>query len=311
MPKRSNTFQRAIRHISEALVPGTARVRESVELPEMGLNEKVLREIDVLVEQDMGISTVRVAVECRDSKRRASVQWIDALDGKYRHLDVDQVIAVSKSGFTKAALQKAYLTKVRPMTPQDVQDEDWPGQFKKLGIARVLYQFILAEVQIKMEPPMESYESGFQVEFEDSTPTDRAQSALPLTIGEVIEELRPHLIASAKSMLKAESLKVYKTVADLRKDAILYWDIPIDEVSLRHPSGSVHRVISLRPVVRVKTKVENITLNQMSLDDKALVTTGWVPGLVERDVETEISIVQTAGQHGARIIASSNKKGGA
>lgn len=64
MPKRSNQFQKIVTYVAEQLAPFGARVGESVELPEQGL-DGVSREVDTLIEIEAGLSTVQIAVENR------------------------------------------------------------------------------------------------------------------------------------------------------------------------------------------------------------------------------------------------------
>src|SRR5262245_55286926 len=102
MPKRSNEFQRLIKRIYDQLAPTGATVRESVELTEEGSTCR--REVDILIEFRIADSEVRLAVECRGSGKSEDITWIDELVGKYEHLAVDKVIAVSKAGFSRCAV---------------------------------------------------------------------------------------------------------------------------------------------------------------------------------------------------------------
>ncbi len=123
MPKRSNMFQRLIQLIESALAARGAHVIESFSLRDP-LN-RIEREIDVLVEIPSGTRTLRIAIECRDHNRPATVEWIDELSGKYLYLPVDRVVAVSNSGFSKAAQRKAKIANIEILTLEDVSDFNW------------------------------------------------------------------------------------------------------------------------------------------------------------------------------------------
>jgi hypothetical protein len=114
MPPRSNEFQRLILLIESHLAPLGAQVSESLMLRD--LIDESQREIDIALEIPTGPRTIRVAIECRDHERPAGVEWIDELIGKYSHLPVDRVVAVSRSGFTKAAQTKASLVNIELLT---------------------------------------------------------------------------------------------------------------------------------------------------------------------------------------------------
>lgn len=123
MPPRSNAFQRLILLLESRLTLSGAVVTESLMLND--LIDGTPREIDIALEIPIGPRTIRVAVECRDHQRPASVQWINELTGKYLHLPVDRVVAVSRAGFTKAARIKAAAVKIELLTLDEAVSFDW------------------------------------------------------------------------------------------------------------------------------------------------------------------------------------------
>ncbi|MCZ8203730.1 MAG: restriction endonuclease [Gemmatimonas sp.] len=83
-------------------------------------------EIDVLLEAAVGPRKLRIAIECRDHKRPATKEWINEIVGKYAVLPIDRVIAVSRSGFTKGAIQRAVGGRVTLTSLSEAQEADWP-----------------------------------------------------------------------------------------------------------------------------------------------------------------------------------------
>ncbi len=74
------------------------------------LNDKVthqIREVDILIKSKIGNSGISIILECRDRKGRQDSTWIEQLNSKLKDLEADKIIAVSSSGFTKPALEKA------------------------------------------------------------------------------------------------------------------------------------------------------------------------------------------------------------
>jgi hypothetical protein len=132
VPKRTNEFQRLIAFIERAAAPAGARVTESPELFEYEGSSK--REIDILIECEVGGHPVRIAVECRAEKRKQNKQWIDELYGRFRDLGIQVVIAVSRSGFTKGAIQKAERLGIRALTLEQALAEDWETALLKLNV---------------------------------------------------------------------------------------------------------------------------------------------------------------------------------
>lgn len=129
MPPRTNPFQQLIAFITRAVAPSGARVSESRELAEY--DGSTLREVDILIEHEIAGHPVRIGIECRDHTRKQDKTWVDELCGKYRDLGVPIVIAVSKSGFTQGALEKAARVGIRALTLDEALDEDWQNALLK------------------------------------------------------------------------------------------------------------------------------------------------------------------------------------
>jgi hypothetical protein len=83
------------------------------------------RELDILLEGGLGPHPLRIAIECRDHARKPGKPWIESLKAKYAHLPVDQVIAVSRSGFTSTAYGRARLANIRLLSIEQALGEDW------------------------------------------------------------------------------------------------------------------------------------------------------------------------------------------
>ena len=126
MPKRSNSFQRVMTALYDALAPQGATVEESAMVPEQISGTD--REVDVLITVPALGTQLRVAIECRDHIRPQSVEWVDALIGKYSGLPIDKVIAVSDSGFTPAAEAKAEGSRLELVTASKIEEVDWAAR---------------------------------------------------------------------------------------------------------------------------------------------------------------------------------------
>lgn len=141
MPRRSNKFQELIASIERALAPLNATVTESAMLlPVDGGDE---REVDVLIELEVGGHDVRIAIECRDHKRKQGLSWLEELDGKFRYLPVNKIVAVSASGFTKTATKRAAFSKIQLLTLREAEKTDWPKELSRWIIALILWHYQL------------------------------------------------------------------------------------------------------------------------------------------------------------------------
>jgi hypothetical protein len=149
VPQRSNDFQKLIHFLETELAPSGVRVSESVMLAPIDGGGPV--EVDVLIETNVGHHPIRIAHECRDHFRPATIAWINELAGRYAVLPIDRVVAVSRAGFTKGARHRAVGTKIQLITLKEAREADWPAECRgwRIGFisisptarsARVIYQ---------------------------------------------------------------------------------------------------------------------------------------------------------------------------
>src|SRR5260370_39298758 len=104
MPKRTNDFQELMALVHRQLAPSGATVTESAIREDATTHQG--REIDITIQHEVAGYPITLVVECRDHDRPQDMTWIEALVGKCLH-QVAHVIAVSSSGFTSQALEKA------------------------------------------------------------------------------------------------------------------------------------------------------------------------------------------------------------
>lgn len=146
MPRRSNDFQKLIAFIETQLAPAGATVTESAMVET--LDGKDLREIDVLIKGTLGHHEVCIALECRDRKRRADVTWIEQLEGKYRYLPIDRVIAVSRSGFTEGAKRRAQTANISTLALEEAVGLDWTEEFSRWAVGLIVWYHPLVSAHI-------------------------------------------------------------------------------------------------------------------------------------------------------------------
>ncbi len=123
MPHRTNAFQQLVHLLEMAAAREDCRVVESVMLPDKQTGE--LREVDVLIEETVAGHNIRIAVECIDRSRRASVQWVEEMHSKFESLPVHALILVSKKGFTPQAIKKALTYGHEAYEFSELETNDW------------------------------------------------------------------------------------------------------------------------------------------------------------------------------------------
>ncbi|HWE93174.1 MAG TPA: hypothetical protein VG269_04305 [Tepidisphaeraceae bacterium] len=86
------------------------------------------REIDVLIESSLGPYNIRVAVEAKDEKRKMDVVRFESIVAKYKSksgIQVNKVVVVSRSGFTKRVAKRAQIEDIELLTLDEALAEDW------------------------------------------------------------------------------------------------------------------------------------------------------------------------------------------
>jgi len=137
MPKRTNQFQQII-HILERQLAGGGRVAESRMLRER--HSGMEREVDIVIEVDVGDRRVLIGVECQARSRPADVGWIEEMIGKHATLPTNKLVLVAKAGFTQQARTKAEALNVDVLTLAEAKVVDWTtiaGKQPHLSVATV------------------------------------------------------------------------------------------------------------------------------------------------------------------------------
>lgn len=100
-------------------------------------NEKVLdihtkkrRQIDISIRLSDGPTHLFVMVEVRDHKKPIDVRYIEEIYSKKQSVNANAASIVSRSGFTKTALEKAKYLGIQTLTYKEALKSDWSGWIK-------------------------------------------------------------------------------------------------------------------------------------------------------------------------------------
>jgi hypothetical protein len=100
-------------------------------------NEKVLdihtkkkRQIDISIRLSDGPTQLFVMVEVRDHKKPIDVRYIEEVYSKKQSVNANAASIVSRSGFTKTALEKAKHLGIQTLTYKEALKSDWSGWIK-------------------------------------------------------------------------------------------------------------------------------------------------------------------------------------
>ena len=223
MSKQTNAFQKLIHHIHSKTENTTAKVTESASLIEKNIAEPIAREIDVLIEKEVNGKTAKIAIECRDRADKDDITWVDCLVGKYKNLDAHKVIAVSNSGFSRAAILKAKANGIELKTIDETLQINFSEEFHKLGLIFISHIFQLKTVTISFNPPSKKKPTPTTLVYNDGC-----------VVGN-IEGLRKFCYeeGTKKKFIpyhKQNFLKIFKTRADVEKQMLIEHTVPISEL---------------------------------------------------------------------------------
>ncbi len=146
MPARSTLRQRVVFHV-QRLLTSAGTVQESAFLKDR--LSGALREVDIVIEAKVGEHDVVICVECRDRRRKATVEWVEQMAMKHQSLPTSKLVLVSTNGFTRTATSKATSLGIQTYSLDAAERADWkevigtnfrvrPVAFRVLGCAVIL-----------------------------------------------------------------------------------------------------------------------------------------------------------------------------
>lgn len=132
----SKALERQICRVYELLERSPSKVTwdDRVRDPD---NPKQFRQIDITIRRQ-GRLTI---VECRLSKRRQDVKWIEELIGRRKSLGAHAIVAVSSSGFTSGARKKAKRYGVRLRDLRRLTEDEIRGWDPQVALTLYYYRY--------------------------------------------------------------------------------------------------------------------------------------------------------------------------
>lgn len=136
-------LERQVSRIHELLERSNECVTWNDHIPDPD-NPEQLRQIDVTIHRASSLAVI----ECRLSRKRQNVKWVEELIGRRESLGAQVIIGVSSAGFTKGAQRKAarfgvLLRDLKELTDQEITN--WAQQ-----IALVLYYYQYSNVTLSL-----------------------------------------------------------------------------------------------------------------------------------------------------------------
>jgi hypothetical protein len=253
-------LERQVHRIHELLVRSHTDVTWNDHIPDPD-NPAQMRQIDITIRRD-GELTI---IECRLSRRRQDVKWIEELIGRRQSLGAQAIIAVASAGFTAGAQKKAARYGVLLRDLRQLSDEEIENWGEKVALTVYYYQYSDAVLGV-----------GFAAES-----ISRIDSAM------VGRELRSHPVLQSVFNAVASQLDTLKLLANndtrtigvrilVRPDKALLSGEPVLEIGLECEARLVARHIASPGVFGYGQPTQCPTRREATVERFALAETSIV-----------------------------------
>ncbi len=128
MPKRSNEFQKIVLLLKKHFAPSEATVTESKMLKHRITGEE--KEVDICIAQMIAGHSFVLSIECTDTARNVTAEWVERMRGKHEHLETDKLVLISSAGFSDNALKEAKGLGIETYSFEELNDESAELIFK-------------------------------------------------------------------------------------------------------------------------------------------------------------------------------------
>src|SRR5665213_2746372 len=141
--KTPEALERQVHRIHELLVRSHEDVTWNDHIPDPD-NPEQLRQIDITIRQNGELTLI----ECRLSKRRQDVKWIEELMGRRESLGAQEIIGVASAGFTAGAKKKAERYGVRLRDLKQLSEDEIANWGRRVALTIYYYQYSEAVIAI-------------------------------------------------------------------------------------------------------------------------------------------------------------------
>jgi Restriction endonuclease len=253
-------LERQVSRIHELLERSSNVVTWDDHIPDPD-NPRQLRQVDITVRRD-GKLTI---VECRLSRRRQNVKWIEELIGRRQSLGAQAIIAVASAGFTSGAEKKAarygvFLRDLRHLSDEEITN--WGGQ-----TTLMLYYYQYSDVRLTI---------GF------------APQSVPSVDSAILsQELRSHDVLQSIFNAAAEQLDTLKLLVRndartirfgvlVRPEGVRLCGEPVLEIGLEGKARLVKQTIASSKVMSYGRPAPSATPREVTVEQFELGETSIV-----------------------------------
>lgn len=141
-------FEELVARVEQALAPSGAAVKSPDRVPDKVTGEP--REVDASIRYNIGTVPVLITLECRERSAVQDVRWIEELAEKKRSIGASITVAVSSSGFSAPAIQKAASVGIETRTLTDVGPQDSIDWLRARNITLSVMEWQLSDLAVEL-----------------------------------------------------------------------------------------------------------------------------------------------------------------
>ena len=118
MSRKGREFELLIGKLEGIVLPEGAKITSPGFIKDRITGQ--LREVDILIEHNVGTSNIKIVIECRDRTSIQDTQWIEQIHTKLNDINIHKAIVVSSSRFTQPAIEKAKFYNIETRTYEEI-----------------------------------------------------------------------------------------------------------------------------------------------------------------------------------------------
>lgn len=220
-----------------------ANVRHNVMLD--GVDSETKRQIDVLVEQNIGQYTIRIVIDCKDYSRPIDIKGIEEFHGLVQDVRAHKGALVCPAGFTKSALKLAQKLQIDLYRPVSTGKHKWQAKVTAPVLCDFRSSYMSFGIKCSAPKPLTLPNDFYNLPVQDekgnvlgtSLKTAQAKWDKGLFPSEPGEHAHISIFGDTKVLIDNghnDTVEVELTVGLLIKQNLYLGHLPIEEINGLH-----------------------------------------------------------------------------
>jgi hypothetical protein len=206
MARKGREFELLVEKIEKIALSDGAKISSPGYLPDRITGEP--REVDILIEQEIGTTSVKIVIECRDRSAIQDTTWIEQLHTKLNDIKINKAIAVSSNGFSQPAQDKAKFYNIEIRTFGEVDTSLIKSWWHVPHINIVNKQFNITAVSINADLQGNDFRLSEDYQDPNAKLFTRNSDGQLLSLNEIFRDCVSNQIKDWETLHPGESLRI-------------------------------------------------------------------------------------------------------